>query len=130
MHEQRKNTRYHTSAIAIIKGVHDGETLLKDISVTGCRLELPAYAEIKPNEQYKLEIKPESDSKINPFHLIVESKWEGAKVDSYELGFIIKEFPHGRQFQRYVDYLSWRYDHGSSMTGDSSSEIQGINGND
>ena len=123
MVDQRKNIRYETSAKVIIKNVSDEKAQLKDISVTGCRIELVNYAEIKPNTRYKLKIIPEQTSEVESFFLAVESKWIGTEVNSFEFGFSIIESPKGKQFQRYVDYLSWRYSQGNSMTGDSGSEI-------
>ena len=117
MTEQRKNTRYHTLARVEIEGVNEGEALLKDISVTGCCVECTAYAEAKLNIQYKLRIIPESSAKIGMFDLLVESRWIHSGSYSCEIGFFIMESPKGKAFQRYVDYLSWRYSHGNSMTG-------------
>ena len=121
--EQRKDARYESSAKAIIEGASKETALLKDISVTGCKVELPAYAAIEQNKKYKLKIIPESASNVESFFLTVESKWIGAGADSYAFGFLIIESPKGKQFQRYVDYLSWRYSQGNSMTGDGGSGI-------
>ena len=123
MTEQRKNTRYLTFARAHIEGVTREDAIVKDISITGCCVELPSIVTIAPNEKYKLKIIPEDEAKIDPFFLSVEAKWIGTEVDSYEFGFNIIESPKGKQFQRYVDYLSWRYSRGNSMTGDGDSDI-------
>ena len=123
MTEQRKHTRYETLAKVKIEGVSEEEPLLKDISITGCRAECASFTEIKLGAQFKLEILPESASKIDPFDLLAESKWLRTGAYSYEIGFSILESPKGKQFQRYVDYLSWRYSHGSSMTGKSATDI-------
>ena len=117
MADLRKNTRYKALAKATINGVTDKEVLLSNISVTGCCLEIPAYVEIKPNARYKLKIIPEDASGIDSFFLSVEGKWEGVRAGSFECGFNIIESPRGKQFQRYVDYLSWRYSQGNSMIG-------------
>jgi hypothetical protein len=117
MVEQRKNTRYQTTARAIIKGVSTEEALLKDISVTGCCLETAAFTEIKPNAHYTLKIIPESAAEIDLFFLSVEAKWKVNRADSFEFGFDIVKSPKRKQFQNYVDYLSWRYSQGNSMTG-------------
>ena len=119
MKDLRKNIRYQTLAKAKIEGVSEGETLLKDLSVTGCCVESTSYSEIKFNTLYKLEIIPESAAEIGTFHLVAESKWIRTGGYSGEIGFTIVESPKGKQFQRYVDYLSWRYSQGSSMTGSS-----------
>ena len=118
MAEQRKNKRYGTSAKVRIEGTQDENTMLKDISVTGCRVECPSYAEVEINSQYNMEIIPESTAKIGAFKLLVESKWIKTGGNSYEIGFFILKSPEGKQFQRYVDYLSWRYSQGNSITGE------------
>ena len=114
MFEQRKNVRYQTLAKVRIEKASEGETLLKDISVTGCRVECTAYSDIKPGTQYKLEIIPESNAKIDGFHLLVKTQWIRNADYSCEIGFTIIESPKGKEFQRYVDYLSWRNSHGGS----------------
>ena len=108
MTEQRKTVRYSTLAKVIVEGVNEGETLLKDISVIGCRVECATLADIKLSTRYKLDIVPEATAKIDDFELLVEPKWTKASASSYEIGFVILESPKGEQFQRYVDYLSWR----------------------
>ena len=123
MEEQRKNTRYQTFAKAHIDGIAHEDAVLKDISVTGCRIELSSFVQITPNKQYKLKIIPEDESKIDPFFLFAEAKWIGTEIDSYEFGFNIIKSPKGKQFQRYVDYLSWRYSQGNSMIGDGDNDI-------
>jgi hypothetical protein len=115
--ERRKDVRYQTIAKAKIEGMNEGETLLKDISITGCNVECTAYADIEPNTRYKLEIIPENAARIGIFDLTVESRWIRAGGYSCEIGFSIVESPKGKQFERYVDYLSWRYSQGNSLTG-------------
>jgi hypothetical protein len=66
------------------------------------------YVDIKPNVTYKIEIIPESDSHIGRFELSAESRWVRDGGYSFEAGFQVTASPKGRQFQRYVDYLSWR----------------------
>jgi hypothetical protein len=108
MLENRKNNRYRTLARVKIPGILGGESLLKDLSVTGCCVESTSYADIKPNTRYKLEIIPESVAKIGGFELSVESIWIRSGGYSCEIGFSILESPKGKLFQRYVDYLAWR----------------------
>ena len=117
MNEQRKFFRYKTLAKARIVEVSEGEALLKDISITGCLVECTSYAGIETNKQYNLEVKPETAAKIGTFELLVETKWMRAEAYSCEIGFAIVKSPKGKLFQRYVDYLSWRYSQGNSMTG-------------
>jgi hypothetical protein len=108
MLENRKNSRYRTFARVKIPGVLGEESLLKDLSVTGCCVESTSYADIQPGIRYKLVIMPESASKIGDFELSVESKWIRSGGYSCEIGFSILESPKGKLFQRYVDYLTWR----------------------
>ena len=108
MKESRKNKRYHSVACAEIPGVFEGEVLLKNISITGCCVECKSSANISVNSLYKINIEPESDSEIGDFILPVECKWIQKKEDVNEIGFTIVDFPKGRLFQRYVDYLSYR----------------------
>ncbi|GHU71733.1 hypothetical protein FACS189450_08260 [Spirochaetia bacterium] len=106
--ESRKNIRYRTLAKVRIHGILGEESLLKDLSVTGCCVECTSLADIRPNNQYKLEIIPEKAANIGQFELEVEVKWVHPGADSGEVGFAITASPKGKLFQRYVDYLSWR----------------------
>ena len=122
MFEHRDHIRFKSLAKVKIKEINSGEALLNDLSVTGCRVECTNYAEITLNKPYTLEITPESEAKIGVFELEVESKWMRTEAYSCEIGFIIHESPKGKLFDRYVDYLSWRYFHGSGTAGGSTSE--------
>jgi hypothetical protein len=112
MLDNRRNPRYRTLAQVKIPGVLEGESLLKDLSITGCCIECTAYVDIKLNSKYQLEIEPESASNIGDFQLSVESKWIRSSDYSSEIGFNIIASPKGKLFQRYVDYLDYR----SSLT--------------
>jgi hypothetical protein len=107
MVENRKSLRYQTLARARIEGT-EGETLLKDLSITGCCVECTMYMDIQPNAQYKIAVFPETAAGIGEFELLAESKWVRTSGYSCEIGFAILKSPKGRLFQRYVDYLSWR----------------------
>jgi len=117
MTENRSYARYKTIAKARIEGINDGDTLLKDLSITGCMVECTSQINIENNIPYKIVILPESAAKIGEFELLVEYKWRRAEAYSCEIGFVVVKSPTKKLFQRYVDYLSWRYSHGSSMTG-------------
>jgi hypothetical protein len=108
MSEKRENLRYRTLAKAHIIGVFEGDCLVKDFSITGCCIECTEHLDIKLDTRYKIEILPESASKIGRFDLTVESKWIRAVGYSCDIGFAIVESPKGKLFQRYVDYLAWR----------------------
>jgi hypothetical protein len=107
MIELRKNVRYTTLARAKINGLYEGEALLKDISVTGCRLEFTAAIAFGPNESFLITVFPESKSDIAVFEIEASPLWSRANYDSFEVGFTILSSPRGRAFLRYVDYLAW-----------------------
>jgi hypothetical protein len=111
MLEKRKSIRYKTMARARIPHVLEGDNLLKDISITGCCVESTAYAEIKPESRYEIEIEPEKNSRIKNFQLSVEARWVKSSGYTGEIGFMVIASPKGRQFQRYVDYLAFRSSH-------------------
>jgi hypothetical protein len=106
MSEKRKNSRYQALACARIPEVLEGEGIVRDISVTGCRVEYTAIADIPLNTQYELQVIPEKSSKVDLFELQVESKWVRNDGYSTEVGFLIVASPTGKHFQRYVDYLA------------------------
>ncbi|MDR2631654.1 MAG: PilZ domain-containing protein [Spirochaetaceae bacterium] len=108
MMEKRKQIRYSTQARARVPEVFEGDVLLKDISVTGCGIESTMFMDINLNHRYKIEVLPEEASKIGPFELMAEVLWIRTGGYSFEAGLTIVESPKGKQFQRYVDYLSWR----------------------
>ena len=124
--EQRKDARFLTTAKAVIKEFGKEEFQLKDLSVTGCRIEYPLDIEILLNMRFLIKIIPEKESKINSFSITAESRWVGVSGNLYEAGFMITESPKGKQFQNYVDYLSWRYSQGKSMTSEDISEPPSI----
>ena len=116
MNEKRKDIRFETLAKVRIKEIGKESFPLRDLSVTGCRVECPIEKDIMPNMLFSLEIIPEKPSKIKLFTIKVESKWVRVGVCTCEAGFLIVDPPKGEQFQRYIDYLSWRYSRGESMT--------------
>jgi len=123
MTEQRKTARLHTLAKVDVEGHEEERTLLKDISVTGCGVICPIDTKIELNTKYKLEITPEKSAKIDIFDFFAESKWIKTSAKTFEMGFTIVDPPKGEQFRRYVDYLSWRYSRGNSITGENSVRI-------
>jgi hypothetical protein len=66
------------------------------------------FVDVQPNVHYKVHILPDSAAKVDPFDLLVESRWVHSNDYSCEIGFAITNSPKGRDFQRYVDYLAWR----------------------
>jgi hypothetical protein len=108
MIESRKSKRYRTIAKARIPELFGEEVWLKDISVTGCCVEATMFVDVQQNKPYAIEIAPESASGVENFEITAEIRWSRASGDSYEVGFLVTASPKGKQFQRYVDYLSWR----------------------
>jgi len=120
--EQRKNSRFLATAKVTIKEFGKEEFQLKDLSITGCKIEYPLDVEILLDMRFSLKITPEKEAKIHPFSITAEARWIRVSINSCEAGFMIAESPKGKQFQNYVDYLSWRYSHGKSMISDDISE--------
>ena len=116
--EKRKNARFLTGAKVTVKEFGRKKFRLIDLSVTGCRIEYPLDLEISPNARFSLKITPEGEANINSFSISAEVRWIRVSGNSCEAGFMITESPKGKQFLNYVDYLSWRYSHGKSMTGE------------
>ena len=108
MDEKRGDQRYETQAKVKIDGIENTDIQLKDISVAGCQVLCPGGAEIVLDKKYKMQITPETEAEIGLFDLVVESKWVRTGDYFSEIGFFIIESPKGKQFQHYVDYLSWR----------------------
>ncbi len=108
MSESRRNRRYSTLARAKVCDIHEGDALLRDLSVTGCCLEFTAAVALTAGTRCKIIVSPESAAAIETFYLEAESCWSRMLYDSFEIGFSIIASPKGKSFQRYVDYLSWR----------------------
>lgn len=81
---------------------------MKDISVSGCRIEHTMMIDVEQGKHYTVRIKPEQDSNIGEFDLLVEACWVRPNDCACEAGFSIVESPKGKFFQRYVDYLAYR----------------------
>jgi hypothetical protein len=108
INDKRKHPRYPAHARVRIPEIFEGEALLKDISITGCGIESTMLLEVKPGDQFTMEIICEAASKIGKFEIQVEAKWVRMRDCACEVGFSIIASPVGKQFQRYVDYLSFR----------------------
>jgi len=126
MMEKRKNSRFNTIAKVTIKEFGKEEFQLKDLSITGCRIEYPLDVEILLDMRFSLKIIPEKEAKIHTFSITAEARWIRVSSNSCEAGFMITASPKGKQFQNYVDYLSWRFSHGKSMISDDLSEPPSI----
>jgi hypothetical protein len=109
MLENRKSARFNAKGWARVEGVQKVEISEKNISVTGCCLESAVSPEkFKINENYKLSIKPERASRAGAFDIEVKCMWVRKESSFCEFGFHIIASPSGKQFQNYVNYLSYR----------------------
>jgi len=108
MFESRSTTRYSSLARAQIAGLAEGEALLMDLSVTGCRLEFSAAVAFDRSRRYRIQVLPESPAKIEEFILEAEPRWSRADYDYFDIGFAIVASPKGKALLRYIDYLAWR----------------------
>jgi hypothetical protein len=108
MHELRKNPRFESIGKAQISTIPKCKLMIKNLSITGCCLECTLDSDkIKIQEKYRIDIKPERKSHIHHFNIEVECKWIRSGENSSEIGFEIYSFPKGKNFQSYVDYLSF-----------------------
>ena len=110
MRENRKSPRFtfHSPPRALIEGISGGETVLLDISVTGCRVACDFIPNVKMDSKYIINIIPEKEAHIGSFTLTANSIWIRKAEFSCEIGFFILKSPEGKLFERYVDYLDWR----------------------
>jgi hypothetical protein len=106
--DQRKNRRYPSIARVQIPDVFAGDALLKDLSITGCRIECTMHVDLRENARYTITLCPEENAGIDNFDLIAECRWLRPAGYSCDIGFDIRESPGKKDFKKYVDYLSWR----------------------
>ncbi len=106
--DKRKSPRFLSHARVRISGAFDGEAVLKDISITGCGIESTMHINVKPGDRFTMEVICEPASRVGKFNLQVEAVWVRTKDYFCEAGFSIVASPTGKQFQHYVDYLSFR----------------------
>ncbi|MDR0382549.1 MAG: PilZ domain-containing protein [Spirochaetaceae bacterium] len=108
MFQRRINKRYQSLATATMADAFIGEAMLKDLSVSGCRIEHTVIINAEHDKHYTLHVKPEADAKIGEFDLAVKLCWVKHGNCASEAGFSVVESPKGKFFQRYVDYLAYR----------------------
>jgi hypothetical protein len=106
--ENRKNHRYPSIARAKIPGAFTGDALLKDLSITGCRIECTVHVDVQENSTYTIKVYPEKEARVGAFELVTECKWLRPGGYSCDIGFAVKESPRKKDFEKYGDYLSWR----------------------
>jgi len=111
----RHYSRYPAIAHALVPELIPAEAVLRDLSVTGCRLEFSAAVACGLGTQYRVTIIPEARASIETFNLDAEVRWSRSEYDAFEVGFSIVISPKGKAFLRYVDYLAYRASEGSSI---------------
>jgi len=65
-------------------------------------------ADLAVNQEYKIEIYPETDAGVEPFELAVELSWIHSEHGVYEAGGFISGYPKGKRYQQFANYLAWR----------------------
>jgi len=107
MQERRKELRSHSTGRAYVDCIPEGDIFLKNLSITGCCLECTSNAvNMKPDEVYQITVSPEGEAKISNFFIHAKCRWIHKTDSSCEIGFQITISPKGKDFQKYVDYLS------------------------
>ncbi len=114
MIDLRRHPRYPTLARARIAGLNEGDALLMDLSVTGCRLEFSAAVAFPEKQCCRITVIPEEKAAVGSFELEAVPLWSRSGYDTFEIGFTIEASPKGKGFLRYVDYLAWRSAAGGS----------------
>jgi hypothetical protein len=106
--EKRISPRYRAVCRAHIDSAPKFDAVLKNLSITGCCLECNLNSDkLNPSNVYKIGIEPEKSAHISEFELEVECRWIRKKNETCEVGFHILDFPKGKSFQSYVDYLAY-----------------------
>jgi hypothetical protein len=91
--QKRKGIRYRSHALVSIPDAVEEHALLRDISVSGCRIEYEKQVDLKLHNMYILHVFPETNSKLEKFELLVESRWNRLKNNACEVGFKIISAP-------------------------------------
>jgi len=111
----RQCSRYPAIAHAMVLELVPAEAVLRDLSVTGCRLEFSAAVACGPGKHYLITVIPEERASVETFDLEAEVRWSRSDYDAFEVGFSIVLSPKGKAFMRYVDYLAFRASEGTSI---------------
>ncbi len=111
----RQCSRYSAMAHALVSELIPAEAVLRDLSVTGCRLEFSAAVACGLGTRYRVTIIPEARASIETFDLDAEVRWSRSEYDAFEVGFSIVISPKGKAFLRYVDYLAYRASEGNPI---------------
>jgi hypothetical protein len=111
----RQCSRYSAMAHALVSELIPAEAVLRDLSVTGCRLEFSAAVACGLGKLYRVTIIPEARASIETFDLDAEVRWSRSEYDAFEVGFSIVISPKGKAFLRYVDYLAYRASEGNPI---------------
>ncbi|GHV55438.1 hypothetical protein AGMMS49579_18310 [Spirochaetia bacterium] len=102
--EKRRAARYTTIAGIRINGM-EGDAVVRDINKGGFRIASRTFVAINPQEQYAMQIIPDTASGVGPFELHVEVRWIRHTESLFAAGFVIVSPPMNESLQRYVNYL-------------------------
>lgn len=116
MSDKRAFPRYVSLAQARLDHIDYTLGILRDLSITGCRLEFSVAIALEIGKTYNIVIYPEETSHIDPFEISGENRWNRAGYDAFESGFFFHSSPAGKAFERYLDYLAWRINNRSAET--------------
>jgi len=111
----RQCSRFPAIAHALVSELIPAEAVLRDLSVTGCRLEFSAAVACGPGKKYRITVIPEARASVDTFDLDAEVRWSRSEYDAFEVGFSIVLSPKGKEFLRYVDYLAFRASEGAAL---------------
>jgi hypothetical protein len=101
----RKEKRYPANAQVAMKG---SRLLLKDVSLSGGRIQSEDFIDIVPNGNYTIAIIPEEESQINGFEVEILSRWVRMNKNGSETGFIMVLPPGNKMVEDYIAFLRSR----------------------
>ena len=105
VYKERESPRFAPAKAGItIEGI-EGEGLAGNISISGCSMESITYANIMPNQVYKVMIIPDKDEGIDPFGLALKLNWTKSSEMLFQAGFSVDPGQNCAQLKRYVDHL-------------------------
>jgi len=96
--------RYDCIAEVKINGF-EGQAVLRNVSISGFRMESKTFAAIRPGERYDMQIAPPKESGVISFEVKVEVRWVKSDVTSFNVGFLIVNPAAERFLAKYIDYL-------------------------
>jgi hypothetical protein len=105
VYRKRGAPRYSLNAGIEVEGF-EGEGSLKNISISGCCMESSTYVSIKPDEVYKVIIKPDTSDNMEPFSYKVKATWTKSSETLFQAGFTLENSQNNTQMKEYVEILN------------------------